>query len=113
MMVGESDTWERRVRISFWFVGLSTAAVLAYTTRYYLNGDGINYIEMGDALRDGLWSGLVNTTESPAYAFMLGIGHLLLGTTVLTELPLLKSVNMVCFAMAMAACDLFIRESPS
>jgi hypothetical protein len=108
MQARESSAWDRRVRVLFWIVGLLTGAVLTYTTRFYLNGDGINYIEMGDSLRDGVWSGLVNTTESPGYAFMLGLGHILLGTTVLTELPLLKIVNLVCFVMAMAACDLFV-----
>ena len=94
--------------LAYWAVGLTAGAILTYTTRYYLNGDGINYIEMGEALRHGWWSGLVNLTESPGYAFLLGLGQIVLNTNRLNELQLLKSVNFVCFVVAMAACELFV-----
>ena len=81
----EADIWEARVRRAFWIIGLLLGALLTYTTRYFLNGDGINYIEMGEALRNGAWSGLVNLTESPAYAFLLGLGHIVLDTNTLAE----------------------------
>ena len=92
----------------FWAIGLTAGAILTYTTRYYLNGDGINYIEMGEALRHGWWSGLVNLTESPGYAFLLGLGQIVLNTNRLNELQLLKCVNFVCFVVAMLTCELFI-----
>jgi len=102
------DVWNSRIRVAYWAVGLTAGAILTYTTRYYLNGDGINYIEMGEALRHGWWSGLVNLTESPGYAFLLGLGQIVLNTNRLNELQLLKSVNFVCFVVAMAACELFV-----
>ncbi len=102
------DVWNSRIRLAYWAVGLTSGAILTYTTRYYLNGDGINYIEMGEALRHGWWSGLVNLTESPGYAFLLGLGQIVLNTNRLNELQLLKSVNFVCFVVAMAACELFV-----
>jgi hypothetical protein len=104
----DSDIAHAWIRVAFWAFGLTAGAILAYTTRYYLNGDGINYIEMGDALRHGHWSGLVNLTESPGYAFLLGLGQIVLNTNRLNELQLLKSVNFVCFVVAMAACELFV-----
>jgi len=105
---GFGDVWNSRIRVAYWAVGLTAGAILTYTTRYYLNGDGINYIEMGEALRHGSWSGLVNLTESPGYAFLLGLGQIVLNTNRLNELQLLKSVNFVCFVIAMAACELFV-----
>lgn len=102
------ELWNSRIRLAYWAVGLTAGAILTYTTRYYLNGDGINYIEMGEALRHGWWSGLVNLTESPGYAFLLGLGQIVLNTNRLNELQLLKSVNFVCFVVAMAACELFV-----
>ena len=105
---GVMDVWNSRIRLAYWAVGLTAGAILTYTTRYYLNGDGINYIEMGEALRHGWWSGLVNLTESPGYAFLLGLGQIVLNTNRLNELQLLKSVNFVCFVVAMAACELFV-----
>ncbi len=105
---GVMDVWNSRIRVAYWLVGLTAGAILTYTTRYYLNGDGINYVEMGEALRHGWWSGLVNLTESPGYAFLLGLGQIVLNTNRLNELQLLKSVNFVCFVVAMAACELFV-----
>ena len=102
------DVWNSRIRFAYWVVGATAGAILTYTTRYYLNGDGINYIEMGQALRHGWWSGLVNFTESPGYAFLLGLGHIILNANRLNELQLLKNVNFVCFVVAMAACELFV-----
>jgi len=102
------DVWNSRIRAAYWAIGLIAGAILTYTTRYYLNGDGINYIEMGEALRYGRWSGLVNLTESPGYAFLLGLGQIVLNTNRLNELQLLKSVNFVSFVVAMIACELFM-----
>ncbi len=46
-------------------VGSTIAAILTYTTRHFINGDALTYIEMGEALRRGdLW-GLANLTYSP------------------------------------------------
>jgi hypothetical protein len=102
------DAWNSRVRKAFWLIGILAGGLLTYTTRHYLNGDGINYIEMGEALRNGVWSGLVNLTESPGYAFLLGLGQILLNTDRSNELALLKVVNFVSLLAAMASCDVFL-----
>src|SRR5208283_5283763 len=108
----DTDAWNSRIRAAYWAVGLTAGAILTYTTRYYLNGDGINYIEMGEALRHGWWSGLVNLTESPGYAFLLGLGQIVLNTNRLNELQLLKSVNFVCFMVTSTSIVLWIKENP-
>jgi len=104
----QSGRWERRIRIGFWTIGVLAAGLLAYTTRHYLNGDGINYIEMGEALRQGRWAGLVNLTESPGYAFLLGLAQMILNTDRVNELPMLKIANLVLFLFTMACCDLLM-----
>ena len=103
-----SIAWERNVRRTFWIVGIIAGAVLTYTTRYFINGDAINYIEMGEALRQGNWQGFVNLTASPGYAALLGLGQILLDTNRFNEIPLLKLVNLACMIAAMGACDYFL-----
>jgi hypothetical protein len=103
-----TSSWQTRIRISFWLIGICAGGFLTYTTRFYLNGDGINYIEMGEALRNGNWAGLINLTESPGYAFLLGLGQILLDTNRSNELPLLKIVNFASFLAAMISCDAFL-----
>jgi hypothetical protein len=105
--------WNNRIRVSFWIAGIVLAGIMAYTTRFFINGDAIVYIEMGEALRNGNWAGLVNFTYSPGYPVLLGIAQGLLGTNPLNELQYLRVVNIFCFLLAMASCEMvmgFVRK---
>jgi 4-amino-4-deoxy-L-arabinose transferase-like glycosyltransferase len=104
-----SDKWETRTRVLFYTVGIVLGGILTYTSRHFINGDAINYIEMGEALRYGHWQDFVNFTASPGYAALLGLGQVLLNTDRTNEIPLLKIVNFVCMIIAMGACDVFLR----
>lgn len=97
-------------RAGFWIIGLTLASLLAYTNRYFINTDGLTYIEMGEGLRTGDFGKLVNLACSPLYAILLGIAQILLRTTPVTELPLLKMVNVLCFGLSMAACDVWVQR---
>jgi len=99
-----------RMRLAFWIIGPILAALLAYTTRYFVNSDAIAYIEIGEALTASRWRAVLNFTFSPAYALFLRAGHVLLGTTPANELLWLKSVNVFCFLLAMGACELFLAQ---
>jgi len=105
-----SDKWETRTRLLFYTVGILAGGILTYTSRYFINGDAINYIEMGEALRYGNWQDFVNFTASPGYAALLGLGQILLNTDRANEIPLLKTVNFGCMIIAMWACDLLLRS---
>jgi 4-amino-4-deoxy-L-arabinose transferase-like glycosyltransferase len=105
-----SDKWETRTRILFYSVGIVLGAILTYTSRHFINGDAINYIEMGEALRYGNWQDFVNLTASPGYAALLGLGQILLNTDRTNEIPLLKTVNFGCMIIAMWACDVLLRS---
>ncbi len=106
--VASFSNGERLARCLFWVFGLTAGAILTYATRYYLNSDGINYIEMADAFSRGKWSALVNLTESPGYAFVMGVAMLAYQPDRLSEVPFLKVVNFVGLAAAMASCELFV-----
>ena len=58
---------------------------------------------------NGQWWDLVNLTESPGYAILLGLGQVLLDTTRANELPMLKAVNYVCLIFAMWTCDVLLQ----
>ncbi len=105
---GSLSQWERRSRVLFWVLGLASGCILTYATRYYLNSDGINYIEMAEVFGRGEWSALVNLTESPGYAFVLGVAMMAFQPDRLAEVPVLKTVNFVGLVAAMAACELFV-----
>jgi hypothetical protein len=105
----EFENWDNRIRAAFWIIGILCGGVMAYTTRFFINGDAIAYVEMGEAFRRGDWSGLANLTYSPGYPVLLGLAQELLNTNPLNELPLLRITNLFCFGLALGLCDLVMR----
>ncbi len=101
----DSGNLHRGIRIAFWILGPLAAAILAYTTRYFINGDAMAYIEMAEGLKDGRFSALANLTYSPGYPVLLCLAKSIMKTDPSNEIQLLKSVNFVCFLLAMAACE--------
>lgn len=106
MIVGDPEVWSFRIRVAFWVLGIVLGGTMAYTGRYYINGDAIVYMEMGEALRYGHWWGLANLTYSPGYSIFLGLAQLLFQTTPANELQVLRTVNVFCLMAAMGACEL-------
>ncbi|MFA6222846.1 MAG: hypothetical protein WC647_11095 [Desulfomonilaceae bacterium] len=109
-IVADPRLWNARVRIGFWVFGLLAGGILAYTTRHYVNGDAIAYMDMAEAFRKGLWKESVLLGYSPGYSILLAIFESLVPSTVLNELFVVKFLNFVLFVTAMAACNLFINR---
>ncbi|MEW6111171.1 MAG: hypothetical protein AB1664_03500 [Thermodesulfobacteriota bacterium] len=103
-----SDQWSNRIRVAFWLIGSALGILLAYTGRYFINSDAPIYIEMGEAFLAGNWWGLVNFTFSPVYAVLMALAQALLRPDRLSELQVLRGVNVICLLAAMGACDLFM-----
>lgn len=99
---------ESLIRKVFWILGVSCGGILAYTTRHYVNGDAIAYVDMAEAFRHGVWTDLVNLTYAPGYSILLGVLSSLVPHV--NEFFLAKALNFFCFLGAMAACDLFINR---
>ena len=104
----EQRASENLVRVAFWIIGTILGGLLAYLTRYYLNTDGLIYLEIGDAVRRGDWGALVNHQWSPAYSVLMGFAQQLLDSHPCDELASLKIVNFLAFLFAMGMCDVFL-----
>lgn len=104
----DTPEWHARIRAAYWIIGLLFGAVMTYTTRYFINGDAIGYVEIGESLRTAQWMGLANLTYSPGYPVLLGIGQIILNTNPMNELVMLRFVNFFCFVLTMGACDLVL-----
>lgn len=98
------------VRVSFWAIGIALGGWLTYATRYYFNSDGLNYLDIGDAVRRGHWDALVNHTTSPVYSVLVAMAQAAMNTSPGDELAWLKSINFLLFLSAMASCDLFVHQ---
>lgn len=103
------QTIDAQVRRIFWALGLSVGAVVAYLTRHYVNGDAITYFDMAAAFRSGEWIDAINLTYSPGYPILLASMGFIFQSQ--HYLFLAKALNFVCFVIALAACDLFVRQA--
>lgn len=70
---------------------------------YQLDGDAVNYMDIGDYLRAHQWAGVVNSYWHPMYPAFLSLGHALSHATLPTELRAYYFVNFSIFLLGMVA----------
>lgn len=110
----QSDYWgsrklERYADYTFWITGILLGALLGYTSRFYINGDAMTYVEMGEAIRTGWWGGLANLTYSLGYPAVLSVFQTVLDTNPMNEIQWLKVANFACLLCAMASCHKLVK----
>ena len=44
-----SEWWSARIRVCFWILGVLLGGIITYTTRHFINGDAIAYLDMAQA----------------------------------------------------------------
>src|SRR4051812_1573542 len=73
---GSSDL-QSIYRAGFWAVAVATGFLRAWNARLGVTGDGVSYLDLGDAyFRDG-WRQATNACWSPLYAWLIVLpGHL-------------------------------------
>ena len=103
-----SEWWSARIRVCFWILGVLLGGIITYTTRHFINGDAIAYLDMAQAFRAGLWKDSVFLGYSPGYSFLLSIFERIFQTTPDNELYVVKLFNFILFIAAMLTCDLFV-----
>jgi hypothetical protein len=74
---------------------------------YQLDGDAVNYMDLGDLLRAHQWAGIVNGYWHPMYPAFLSLGHMLFHATLANELRAYYMVNFGIFLLEMAAMICF------
>jgi hypothetical protein len=74
---------------------------------FQLDGDAINYMDLGDYLRAGNWPAIVNGYWHPMYPAFLSLGHAIFHATLATELRAYYFVNYGIFLLGMLAICCF------
>ena len=74
---------------------------------FQLDGDAVNYMDIGDYLRAGNWPAIVNGYWHPMYPAFLSLGHGLFRATLATELRAYYFVNYGIFLLGMLAVCCF------
>ncbi len=93
-----------------WLVSLLVAALLVWSGRFFINPDGISYLDLSDDFRAGRFSSVVNGHWSPAYPFLLSLWLGLLSPEPAWEATAVHVLNGLLFVLSMVAFELFLRE---
>src|SRR5437588_1656055 len=103
-----ADSNYKWLRISCWCVALTVGAAQAWATRFYMNPDGISYLDIGDAYWRGDWHNAINAYWSPLYPWVLGGFLKIFHPSVQGEFPLVHLVNFLIYVVALTAFALFL-----
>src|SRR5262249_27818582 len=64
---------ERNIKLLFWCLAMLLGGVQAWLARARMSADTISYLDMGNYLRHGHWSQIINGLWNPLYASLLGL----------------------------------------
>lgn len=100
--------WPRTREI--WVASLVLTVILVWAGRYFVNPDGISYLDLSDGYKAGDWSTIANAHWSPAYPLLLAtlIPKSLRWTS--WEPIVVHIINGWLFLLAFATFEVFLNE---
>jgi hypothetical protein len=99
-----------RIQWGFRAVIAAIALVECWTFRFYLNFDGIFYMDMGDQYWRGDWHAALNSYWSPLYGLLTGLMFRLTKPGMRWEFPEVHLLNFAIFIAALFCFEFFWRE---
>ncbi len=84
--------------------------VQAWAGRHEMNGDGIPYLDIGDAYLRGDLRAAINATWSPLYSSLVSFAMLVFKPNAYWEFALVHLVNFVIYLGALASFTFFLRQ---
>jgi hypothetical protein len=91
-------------------MALVLAGVQAYAQRHAINPDGLSYLDLARAFLAGDLDTAINPYWGPVYPALIALGLRLARPGMDSVIAVVHAVNVVIFAGAMLAFDLFLRE---
>src|SRR5688572_326585 len=86
-----------------WLVALALGAWHLWHGRYQITGDGVSYLDIGEALVRGDWATALTAYWSPLYPAVLGLAIRAAQPTPASEFAVVAVVNFLVYVTAIAA----------
>jgi hypothetical protein len=90
-------------------VSFALGLAQAWRSRFFMNHDGVSYLDMGDAYLRGDWHTAINGYFNPLYAWMQALAHFVLRPSMYWEYPLAHLVNYGIFVVTVFAFEYFLQ----
>jgi hypothetical protein len=99
-----------RVQLGFrWAIALY-ALIDCWIYRFYINSDGVSYLDIGDQYWKGNWQAALNAYWSPLYSWLTGLMFCVTKPTMRWEYPEVHLLNFVILVAALFCFEFFWRE---
>jgi hypothetical protein len=89
-------------------VSFALGLVVTWRSRFYMNHDGVAYLDMGDAYLRGDWHTAINGYFNPLYAWLQALGRVVLHPSMYWEYPVAHLVHYGIFVASVFAFDYFL-----
>ena len=100
----------RRLRRICIFLALALGALYYWGFRHEIGGDGISYLDFGDAIVRGDRDQMINGTWSPLYPALLGVSLLITNPSPYWESSVASLVNFLIYVLALFSFNFLLRE---
>src|SRR5215469_13482380 len=100
----------RRQRIWFWIFASTAGLFQCWSYRFWIEPDGVNYLDIANAYLRHDWSAAVNSYWSPLYSWLLALTFYVFRPSGYWESTVLHLLNFVIFLFALRCGEFFISE---
>jgi hypothetical protein len=97
-------------RGELWFAGIALAILLVWAGRFFVNPDGVSFLDLSDDIAAGHWGSAVNAHWGPLYPAILSVWLRPLAPGSPFESTAVHALNGVLFLVSMGTFDFFLRE---
>lgn len=100
----------KRMRIAFWSFAVCLGFLQAWGGRFYIDPDGVNYLDMADAYLRHDWASALNDYWSPLYSWLLAGTKWLFHPSPYWESTALHLLNFALYLLALLSFEFFFRR---
>ncbi len=100
----------RKTKILLWSVAVTTELAQAWANRFYIDPDGVNYLDIANAYLRHDWRNAINAYWSPLWSWLLGLALWLTHPSPYWESTLVHAVNVVVYLFALLCFASFLNE---
>jgi hypothetical protein len=100
----------RPIKIFFWLCAIGIGLAQTWTVRHIMFSDGLSYVQIAAAYRNGDWANAINPYWSPLYSWVLAIAYSVLRPAPYWQIATLHLVNFLAFLASFAAFEFFMAE---
>jgi hypothetical protein len=100
----------RWYRSAFWMIASFSGLFQAWQNRFFIEPDGVNYLDVASAYLRHDWPVAINSYWSPLHSWLLAIVFYLFHPSPYWESTVLHALNFVIFLVGLRCGEFFIQE---